>query len=408
MQELFDMTWVAKYSRDRKLDGDTRVPTGGQVTEVLRVENHKMFKKYLECKERLQQRRPDGCEAFSVATSTHPQCHVLDTSLNEMYLCHGTVPSAAQAIATKDFDLSRSGSAVGTMLGPGLYMAENASKSDEYAREGCGMFAGLSAMLICRALAGKVRTVLDKGDFSECVKSGEFDSICGDRAAAVGTFREMVFFDSSAVYCEFIVLYKRLYADTGPETKGTSKQDDAREACWQLQLGGEWKDFSRDESILLEQAFQAGGTRIKFRSRGNDYECNLGQKVQRNVKTGREREIRRVGGAPPAHDEVGIAADAETKLKLGHDDFRKWMHDDVLDASVSYVLPQYPKATAVDLSQTKISDSALQKVAKVLSNLESLNVAQCNGISVSGVERVCESCPQLRHLLDPTFWQIPC
>merc|ERR1719238_1093167 len=99
------------------------------------------------------------------------------------------------------------------MFGRGIYLAENASKSDEYAKEGDGVFMGQCALLVCRAVAGSVLTVQDTGDYSGCVRSGEYDSVCGDRLRAVGTFREMVFFEEAAVCTEFIVLYARIYAE---------------------------------------------------------------------------------------------------------------------------------------------------------------------------------------------------
>merc|ERR1712187_446451 len=97
------------------------------------------------------------------------------------------------------------------MFGPGIYLAENSSKSDEYAKEGDGVFQGQYAMLICRGVAGRVLTVKQPGDYSQKVKNEEYDSVCGDRLSAVGTFREMVFFNEDAVYAEYIVIYVREY-----------------------------------------------------------------------------------------------------------------------------------------------------------------------------------------------------
>lgn len=45
---------------------------------------------------------------------------------------------------------------------------------------------------------------------TEAVRAG-YDSVCGDRLKAVGTFREMVFFNEEAVYPEFIVIYTRVF-----------------------------------------------------------------------------------------------------------------------------------------------------------------------------------------------------
>eukprot|EP00931_Biecheleriopsis_adriatica_P033221 TRINITY_DN19287_c0_g2_i1.p1 TRINITY_DN19287_c0_g2~~TRINITY_DN19287_c0_g2_i1.p1 ORF type:complete len:1157 (-),score=244.32 TRINITY_DN19287_c0_g2_i1:492-3911(-) len=70
-------------------------------------------------------------------------------------------------------------------------------------------------------------------------------------------------------------------------------------ACWQLKLSGEWQAYGSEESALLERAFQAGKRCVTYTSRGQDYECNLLQWTQRNLKTGREREVRRVDGEAP-------------------------------------------------------------------------------------------------------------
>ena len=86
-----------------------------------------------------------------------------------------------------------------------------ASKSDEYAKEGSGVYVGLCAVLLCRCALGEVLTVSEAGDMRERVKEGGYDAVCGDRLRAVGTFREMVFFNEEAVYPEFIVIYTRTF-----------------------------------------------------------------------------------------------------------------------------------------------------------------------------------------------------
>ena len=199
-----------KYTRDRKhAETEGKVPKGARVMNVLRVENHALFRSYCQRKAAIRMKRKGSCERFEVATQSFGQ--ELDSDVNEMYLYHGTNPDAAAAIAREDFDMVRVGSAVGTMFGPGIYLAEHATKSDEYAQEGEGVFMGQCALLLCRAVAGRVNTVQDKGDTSMLVSSGFYDSVCGDRMAAVGTFREMIFFSPEPVYCEFIIIYSRVF-----------------------------------------------------------------------------------------------------------------------------------------------------------------------------------------------------
>lgn len=208
MQQLMTDTWKVKYTRDRKLAGGTgKVPKGCRVTNVLRVENHASYNKTWRRKQEVRARRREVERTFQ--TTTTGKLNKLEADVNEVYLFHGTSPQAADSIARTDFRIANAGSSTGMMFGPGIYLAENSSKSDEYAKEGEGVFVGQYAMLICRSVAGKVLTVTDAGDYSGKVTSQEYDSVCGDRLSAVGTFREMVFYQEDAVYAEYIVIYVR-------------------------------------------------------------------------------------------------------------------------------------------------------------------------------------------------------
>ncbi|CAE8639742.1 unnamed protein product [Polarella glacialis] len=81
-------------------------------------------------------------------------------------------------------------------------------KADEYSQEDED---GFCYMLLCRSILGRVlhcRDVRPKADvLEECQASG-WDSLCGDRWAAVGTFREFVLFEPNQVYPAFILRYK--------------------------------------------------------------------------------------------------------------------------------------------------------------------------------------------------------
>lgn len=210
VQRLMDRTWRMAYTRDRRLlGGSSRVPASCRVANVLRIEHHPGYRKYWHRKVDVAVSRGPTLEDFPVATDG--SLVGLDAESNEKYLFHGTNPEAAHAIARNLFNIDMAGSCRGSMFGPGIYLAENASKSDEYAKEGSGVYVGLCAMLVCRAVIGRVLTAESSGDLSEQVKSGEYDSVCGDRLAAAGTFREMVLFHEQAVYAEFIVIYARVF-----------------------------------------------------------------------------------------------------------------------------------------------------------------------------------------------------
>merc|ERR1719382_4439 len=64
--------------------------------------------------------------------SRPPALPGLDPEVNEVWLFHGTTREAAQGIAENDFRLDLTGSNAGTLYGKGIYLAENATKSDEY------------------------------------------------------------------------------------------------------------------------------------------------------------------------------------------------------------------------------------------------------------------------------------
>mmetsp|Transcript_79439 Transcript_79439/g.145348 ORF Transcript_79439/g.145348 Transcript_79439/m.145348 type:complete len:90 (+) Transcript_79439:1-270(+) len=88
-------------------------------------------------------------------------------------------------------------------------------KSDEYAKEAGPehVFAGLCPVLLCRVLLGRVTTSVDADLTSEVkeVMSGRFDSLCADRRAAVGTFREFVVFDEDQANADYILWYRRRF-----------------------------------------------------------------------------------------------------------------------------------------------------------------------------------------------------
>merc|ERR1719330_1043330 len=108
----------------------------------------------------------------------HQALPQLDQQTNEVWLFHGTTKEAAQGIAENDFRLDLTGSNAGTLYGRGIYLAENATKSDEYGEGPKGPAgeqekAGYEAprpppgpppelvresyILLCRSVMGRVR-----------------------------------------------------------------------------------------------------------------------------------------------------------------------------------------------------------------------------------------------------------
>lgn len=59
-------------------------------------------------------------------------------------------------------------------------------------------------------------------------------------------------------------------------------------------MEGQWQDYSAEEDRILKQAFENGKPGVNLRMRGQDYLFDFQKMVQRNTKTGKEREIRSV------------------------------------------------------------------------------------------------------------------
>jgi hypothetical protein len=61
---------------------------------------------------------------------------------------------------------------------------------------------------------------------------------------------------------------------------------------FQVELGGQWQDYSKEENKILKRAFMAGFKTAKFHLRGQDYEYDFQKMTQRNKESGKVRNIR--------------------------------------------------------------------------------------------------------------------
>jgi len=61
---------------------------------------------------------------------------------------------------------------------------------------------------------------------------------------------------------------------------------------FQVKLSGDWKDYAADEDKILKRAFLAGFPNCKYSLRGQKYEVNFQKMSQKNVSSGKERDIR--------------------------------------------------------------------------------------------------------------------
>eukprot|EP00405_Crypthecodinium_cohnii_P012985 CAMPEP_0206427164 /NCGR_PEP_ID=MMETSP0324_2-20121206/4861_1 /ASSEMBLY_ACC=CAM_ASM_000836 /TAXON_ID=2866 /ORGANISM="Crypthecodinium cohnii, Strain Seligo" /LENGTH=430 /DNA_ID=CAMNT_0053892359 /DNA_START=39 /DNA_END=1331 /DNA_ORIENTATION=+ len=223
LQAMLDRTWKDQVTRDR--DRAAAPLCNFQVVQVQRNENASKWDHYARTRDMIS-KKSDGCRRQIAKTSSEitddPNGLAflarsgLDVGCNELYLFHGTNPSAARAICDNSFQLSKAGSNAGTLYGPGVYFAEASSKADEYAEEDAeGIFAGLYAMLVCRVVCGNMRYTDEvKPDRDNLMKSifqhRYKHSVLGDREKCRGTYREFVVFDRNQVYPEFVVIYRRV------------------------------------------------------------------------------------------------------------------------------------------------------------------------------------------------------
>lgn len=230
VQQMLDNTWREVKTSDRTDGSNPKMMTA---TRVLRVENNKLWQRYAAEVKRVKSKRKHRCTAIERLRGGNPLTvssaaggmkltGKLDATLNETVLWHGTSPEGAMGIAQNGFDLGRVGSAANeagrgcrSMYGPGVYLAEASSKSDEYARDDQGgEFAGMYCLLICRTVLGEPMCLTAGGDnvhamIKAAMDGGAYDSVIGDREVSVGTYREFVIYREEQAYPEFIVLYKR-------------------------------------------------------------------------------------------------------------------------------------------------------------------------------------------------------
>lgn len=147
---------------------------------------------------------------------------------NEWFLFHGSSPSNCTGICANGFTLSLAGMGStwkdegapkgAPLYGDGIYFAESITKADEYSDlvEAGQPFAGCHSVLVCRVLGGRVQLCdtdeIDPALLQKQVISGPFHSVFGDRVTKLGKpFREIVVYDATQVFPEYVVYYRRLY-----------------------------------------------------------------------------------------------------------------------------------------------------------------------------------------------------
>jgi len=61
---------------------------------------------------------------------------------------------------------------------------------------------------------------------------------------------------------------------------------------FQVQLSGEWKNYEGQEDTILKRAYMAGFPNAKYGLRGRRYQVDFKRMMQKNLESGKERQIR--------------------------------------------------------------------------------------------------------------------
>eukprot|EP00929_Paragymnodinium_shiwhaense_P122617 TRINITY_DN9551_c0_g1_i1.p1 TRINITY_DN9551_c0_g1~~TRINITY_DN9551_c0_g1_i1.p1 ORF type:complete len:1063 (+),score=217.24 TRINITY_DN9551_c0_g1_i1:150-3338(+) len=225
MQRLLDHCFVCKKTKDRQ---GKELPFRLEVSRVVGVQNFASWTKYTKAREITEAKLgstsvssddllndPGLRDESQVLTATHDD-PIIEAALgersepaNEHWLFHGSSLAGVQGITSTDFRLDLAGTNRGTLYGKGVYLAECSSKADEYAEEDED---GICRMLLCRASLGRVlidSAVKPNGPELRAQVLANYDSLCGDRLSAVGTYREFVLYNSGLVYPAFVIEYRR-------------------------------------------------------------------------------------------------------------------------------------------------------------------------------------------------------
>jgi len=238
-QRLLDSTHRKVYTRDR---GGEEIPDRLKLVKVVEVANGELYVDYMARQEAIRREIMENWQGYwPVKTDTSliadgsfswqgddwrwdwsevgdgpPQFALtdppLDRNVNEVLLFHGTSHTASDSITTENFSVDFAGSYAGTLYGRGVYLAENASKSDEYTRPDPA--TGNRTMLVCRVTLGRTyytdQVTPDPRACEYACLNGPFHSVIGDRRKSRGTFREFVVFDEEQVYANYILTYRRV------------------------------------------------------------------------------------------------------------------------------------------------------------------------------------------------------
>lgn len=218
---------TASFRGIKTRDRSGQVPQGLRLVTASRVQNSALWERYGTARRSIRNKRSHACTSVATFGGTlateggllQELRNDLEDTVNEVFLWHGTSPERAHGICLSGFKLTFAGSGTGSMYGKGLYFAECSSKSDEYAsNDKNGIHKHLLCLLLCRVTLGEVLHLTAGGDaihpmITAGIESKVYDSVLGDRQAAVGTYREFVVYKEEQVCPAYVITYERIFAD---------------------------------------------------------------------------------------------------------------------------------------------------------------------------------------------------
>jgi len=171
-----------------------------------RIEDSSLWDRYTQKRAEIRARgariedvQPETSDLLGFSATT-----TLDSSVNEVWLFHGTDETAARAIARSNFKMPSSAG----NFGKGAYFAEAAQKSDRYAKKAAGdsgpELADSKVILLCRVVLGNIKEVEGTDSRAErLVQDPLVDSVLGKT-----DFREFLVYDAAQIYPEYIMWYR--------------------------------------------------------------------------------------------------------------------------------------------------------------------------------------------------------
>lgn len=247
IEQMMNKTIVSHTSGVGLCPGKNHQPTSFKIIKLLQIQSEYLWERYMIRKKHIFSKFSENYEKSEIFDhiKKHPlQLGMLDETVNEVSLFHGTSKEVADLITESGFDCRQGAEIVtghpsNSMFGTGLYFAENSSKSNQYVQcPVCGgnsignkkpctdsaesiYEAGGYTMILARVLLGDAQLCLEydgkiykKKEVAPLKADGtHYDSIFAERKIYGGNtlkYREFVVFDRSQIYPEFLIYYERL------------------------------------------------------------------------------------------------------------------------------------------------------------------------------------------------------